>query len=308
MTNYTAVRPGQVNGAGDANALFLQKFGGEVLVAFADSNVMNGRHVVRTISEGKSASFPATWKVTASYHTPGNEIAGQNVNHNERVITIDDLLIAPVFIPKIDEAKAHYDVRSIYTRESGQALADQYDKNLFQVGILAARAAATVTGGSGGTQLTNSNYRTDGSVLATGIFDARQTLDEKNIPARDTYCFIKPAQYYLLVRTTNTINKDWGGQGSYAEGKVLKIADVEIVKSTHLPTSNVTTGPTAYQGDFTNTAALVMHKMAIGTVKLLDLAMDMEYSARHQGTLIVSKYAVGHGILRPECSVELKVL
>lgn len=45
---------------------------------------------------------------------------------------------------------------------------------------------------------------------------------------------------------------------------------------------------------------------AVGTVKLLDLAQEMAYDIRRQGTLIVSKYAVGHGILRPECAVELK--
>ena len=43
----------------------------------------------------------------------------------------------------------------------------------------------------------------------------------------------------------------------------------------------------------------------MGTVKLLDLAAEMEYDMRRQGTLIVSKYALGHGILRPEASVEL---
>jgi len=32
----------------------------------------------------------------------------------------------------------------------------------------------------------------------------------------------------------------------------------------------------------------------------------MEYSARHQGTLMVAKYAVGHGVLRPEASVIIK--
>jgi hypothetical protein len=40
-------------------------------------------------------------------------------------------------------------------------------------------------------------------------------------------------------------------------------------------------------------------------VKLLDLSMRMSYDERRLGTLIVSKYAVGHGVLRPECAVEL---
>ena len=38
----------------------------------------------------------------------------------------------------------------------------------------------------------------------------------------------------------------------------------------------------------------------------MDLAVESEYSVRYQGTLLVGKYAVGHGILRPECSAEIK--
>jgi hypothetical protein len=61
-----------------------------------------------------------------------------------------------------------------------------------------------------------------------------------------------------------------------------------------------------YNADFSKTAALVMTKSAVGTVKLLDLATEMGYDMRRQGTLLIAKYAIGHGILRPECSVELK--
>jgi hypothetical protein len=44
----------------------------------------------------------------------------------------------------------------------------------------------------------------------------------------------------------------------------------------------------------------------VGTVKLMDLGVEMAYDIRRQGTLIVGKYAMGHGILRPECAVEIK--
>jgi hypothetical protein len=50
----------------------------------------------------------------------------------------------------------------------------------------------------------------------------------------------------------------------------------------------------------------VFQKTAVGTVKLMDLAMESAYDIRRQGTLFVAKYAMGHGVLRPECSVELK--
>jgi len=299
------MRIGQVNSAGATDALFLKVYGGEVLTAFEENNVFEGLQMIRNISAGKSAQFPATWKVSSSYHTPGAEIVGQTSNVNERVISIDDLLIADVFIPVIDEAKNHFEYRSEYSTQCGRELAKTFDTNSAQVACLAARASATVTGGNGGSQLTNAGYATTGSTIAAGIFAAAQALDEKDVPENDRVAVLRPAQYYLVAQTTNVINRDWGGAGVYADGTVLRVAGVQIVKSNNVPSTNVATGPSAYQGNFSNTQGIILQKGAIGTVKLLDLGLEMEYDMRRQGTLIVAKYALGHGILRPECAVEL---
>lgn len=305
MANATPSRLGQVNLAGDADALFLKVFSGEVLTSFHRENVFLDRSMVRTISNGRSAQFPATGTVTAAYHTPGTELNGSPIAAAERVITIDDLLVAQVFIARIDEAKNHYDVRSVYSDEAGKVLAETMDTNLAQVGVLAARASATITGGNGGSVLTNAGYGTDSTVLASGLFTAAQTLDEKNV-GKERNVFLRPAQYYLLAQNTTVINQWYGGQGAISDGTILRVAGIEVVKTNALPKTNVTTGVVAYQGNFATTVGLVMHKAAIGTVKLLDLATESDYDIRRQGTLIVSKYAVGHGILRGECAVELK--
>lgn len=306
MANAAPSRAGQINQSGDPLALFLKVFSGEVLTAFEQNNVFLDKTTVRSIGSGKSAQFPATWRAGAYYHTPGNEITGQGISESEVVITIDDLLISPVFIALIDEAMEHFDVRSIYSKEAGLALAYAMDKNLAQTGVLAARQAANISGGDAGSSLINASYATDGTVLAGGLFSAAQKLDEKFVPAEDRNAFFLPAQYYLLAQNTVAINSFYGGQGAYSDGTVLKIAGLPIVKTLHLPQSNITTGNAKYQGNFSTTAGLVMHKQAVGTVKLMDLATESQYDIRRQGTLIVSKYAVGHGVLRPEAAVELK--
>ena len=312
MTDMTVSRLGQLDAAGDANALFLKKFGGEVLTAFEETNVMAGLHLSRTIENGKSAQFPATWKANAGYHTPGNQLLGsQQIKHNERVISIDDLLVSDTFIANIDEAKNHYDVRSIYSNELGRALARSFDQTTMQVAVLAARATATVSGGFGGSAVTHANAKTDGAQLASLIFDGAQALDEKDIPEHERNVIVKPAQYYLMAQTTALINKDWGGAGVYADGSILKVADVSIVKSNNVPTTVVsaTTGENnTYSGDFSKTAAVMFQKQAIGTVKLMELATQMtgnDFAVMYQGTMLVAKYAMGHGILRPECAVEI---
>jgi hypothetical protein len=312
MANATVLTFGQVNGAGATDALFLKVFGGQVMTAFEENNVVMDKHTVQSISSGKSAAFPATWKVSASYHTPGAEIVGQTSNANERVIIIDDLLIASVFIADIDKAKSHYETQAEYAKQAGLALAYRWDKNVLQTGVLAARAAATITGGYGGYTSTSTTtlYKTSATDLAAGIYLAMQNFDEKDIPEGDTkYCFVKPAQYYLLAQSTALINRDWGGQGSYSDGSIVRIGGAPLVKTNHLPTTSISTNTgeqNTYSGDFTKTAALLMTKSAVGTVKLMDLSTEMGYDIRRQGTLLLAKYAIGHGILRPECAAELK--
>lgn len=305
--NMTVASPGQADGAGSALALYLKMFAGEVLAAFTETNVAMSRHTVRTISSGKSAQFPATWKATAAYHTPGDLIIGQAINNNERVISIDDLLVSSVFLANFDEAMSQYDVRSEYSKQCAAALAKKLDTNVLQVGLLAARASATVSGGNGGTVLTAADSKTNADSLVAQIFEAAQALDEKDVPEGERACFLKPDQYYLLVNSSSKLlHRDYAGNGSISEGTVYKCAGIEIVKTNNLPSTNVSSGPSAYQGNFTTTSALVAHRSAMGTVKLIDLAVESDYMVQYQGTLVVAKLAVGHGILRPESAVEIK--
>ena len=58
---------------------------------------------------------------------------------NEVVIRIDDYLIADASIYSLDEAKAHFDIRQIYSTELGQALARAYDKRIARTLIQGAR-------------------------------------------------------------------------------------------------------------------------------------------------------------------------
>jgi hypothetical protein len=324
-------RSGQANGTGDQNALFLKKFAGEVLSVFEENNVMMPLHTVRTIESGKSAQFPAIKTASATYHTPGESLitdqdAGSsdylsNIKHNEIVVTINDLLVSSCFIPRIDEAKNHYDVRGEYTRQMGAALAIEADKTLINYGLVGARAAADRFGGTDyiGSKIDIGSGPT-GTELVAGIVDAAQTLDENDIPSTDRYCVLTPANYYKMVEENkDAINRDYGndGNGSLASGVVMSVAGIRIFKSNHLPTADWTPaagdlGTASGTYDFVGTGgsatnALIFHRSALATVKLLDLSVETDYQVERQGTLMVAKYAMGHDILRNEALVELAV-
>lgn len=314
MANASVSRLGQVNNAGDAKALFLKVFSGEVLTAFTEKNVMADKVMTRTISSGKSAQFPLTGKIGAEYHVPGSEITGLNVPASERIITIDDLLISHAFISNLDEAMNHYDVRSIYSSEIGKALANTWDKHSLQLLVKAARdAGGVVTGEPGGGSYTNANVATDAALLEEAAYAAAQRFDELDVPEDERFLVVRPAQYNLLAKRAESVDRDYSADnGDRSKRIVYRVAGLEIVKSNHIPSGVIANGTLLagtddkYAGTFTNTVAVAFQKQAIGCVKLLDVSSEMEYDIRRQGTLMVSKYANGMGILRPACAFEIK--
>ena len=161
-------------GSGDSLALFLKKFAGEVLTVFDEKNIMKPLHTMRTISKGKSAQFPVIGTAAAGYYTPGSSIlensgpAGGGLNkfaQTEQIIHIDKVLMASTFIASIDELVSHFDVRAPYNHQLGEALANEFDKNVLKV--------AVKTGGKQGTN-TGSEDHTDDFVPADA-FIAGQT-------------------------------------------------------------------------------------------------------------------------------------
>lgn len=324
MADAIVSRVGQANLSGSTDALFLQVFAGEVLASFAEQTYAMDKQILRTISNGKSASFPVIGRTSATYHTPGQEILGGSIAHNEKVITINDLLLSSVFLSNIEEAKLHYDVRSIYSAELGGALARQMDRHVLQTMVQAALTttpSVSTEADRVGTTIVNLDVHatlsmaTDADTLIAAIFLASEALDNKFVSPEGRTVFLKPKQYNLLANGSKVLNVDYGnsGNGDAASGRVMRVAGMEIVKATDIPTTNITGTGAAAGGaagrqavNASNVVAIITHKSAVGTVKLLDLATEMEYQISRQGTLIVAKYAVGHGALRPEAAVLLK--
>ena len=267
-----------------------------------------------------------------------------DIKKAEKVITIDKMLLASTFLANIDDVKNHYDIRSVYANELGKALAVRFDTAIAKTFLASARSAAAVTGGKvGGILDVSANAMGDGAdstddadntaptgaELIAALFTAAQKLDENDVPSDGRFCVIRPQEYYKLITggggslviASSGVNKDVGGEGSLATGNIPMVAGISIYKSNHIPSTDlsaVATGDGAsnndvfgasgagYNGNFTNTLGVVAHAAAVGTVKLLDLATESEYQIERQGTLFVAKYAMGHGVLRPECAIELQ--
>ena len=337
--NTSPSRLGQVNATGDVNSLFLKVFSGEILTTFEETNVMKDLHMVRTIQNGKSAQFPVTGIASAKYHTAGENIADggnsylSSIKHAERVISIDDVLISSTFIANIDELKNHYDVRSIYAKELGKALAKRFDIATMKTLAAAARGTSEIGGDDGTILGASSSLFAGANATAAELIDAlygiAESLDGKDVSDEGRFAVLSPADYYTLITADNSAvslasNRDAGGVGNVATGTISQVAGINLVKSNHLASISVAEASqdqdddgvnnapfgagngTGYNADLSATRILAGTKEAIGTVKLLDLATESEYQIERQGTLFVAKYAMGHGVLRPECAVEVR--
>jgi len=404
-TNYSSVannveggihRSGMVNAATNSTVgsreLFLKLYAGEVLTSFQSKNIMMPLHRVRTISKGKSAQFPLTGKYRdASYHTPGNEITPTASKQGERIVSVDDLLINAQFIPNIDDAMRHYDIRSVYTQEAGFGLSKVADENILRLAVKAS-LCENATNAAGLVQdysafddedFTPNVVCGDAAAdirkpkdIVQAIMDARRIFDNHNIPG-DPFVVMPTDMYYDLFKVsdaTNMVdfaifNRDVGGGGSIAQGQVPQILGMPIYVTNHLGyyssgttwvsnlwyqasanavatagldslhrdvsadtaapdplTKSVGSGRDgqynvpATEWTFTSGAsqkasnvamevrALVMTQDAVATVKLMDMSVESEYQINRQGTLIVSKYAMGHNILRPACAVSIHAI
>lgn len=342
MANATPSRVGQNLATGATDALFLDIMGGEVITAFEAAVKFKDKVRTRTITEGRSARFPAVYRAAGQYHTPGAEITGQTIPHTEMTLTVDDLLIADAFVAQIDELKNHYDVRGPYSAELGYALALVYDRIVSMSILKAARGAELFAGDGGGGSVqetdiaAGADFTTSGSDLWAAMGRAVQVLDEKDVPVDQlpVHGAVLPAQWYLMAQSVLNTNRDWQGSGNVRENVLTSAYGVQVLKSNALlfgrdvtayhATTNTdglvgkpgdvkyglpSAFPTKYQADLTGTTApvaIVWTEPAAAMLQLLGLTMESEWDIRRQGTLMVAKMAAGGGPLRTKCAVEIK--
>lgn len=329
---------GKGQSAADALALFLKVFGGEVLTAFTRTSVTANRHMVRSISSGKSAQFPVLGRTRAAYLQPGESLDDKrkDIKHTEKTINIDGLLTADVLIYDIEDAMNHYDVRSEYTAQLGESLAMAAD------GAVLAEAAALCNlpaasneniAGLGSAQvLTLGNGTTDlkstleadveklGKELIKSLTLARAKLTSAYVPASDRVFYTKPEYYSAILSALMPNAANYAALIDPTTGSIKNVMGFEVVEVPHFTaggagddkpdTGAATNQKHAFQATSSatvkvavdNVAGIFHHRSAVGTVKLRDLALERARRPEYQADQIIAKYAMGHGGLRPEAA------
>ena len=243
-------RQGQLNSAGDARALYLKLFSGEMFKGFQHETIARDMVMKRTLKNGKSLQFIYTGRTTAEFHTPGNSILGNSDGAPpvaEKTVTCDDLLISSAFVYELDETLAHYELRGEISRKIGYALAEKYDRLVFRAITKGARQASPVAKTNfkepGGTQIrvgttTNDSDAYSSTALVNAFYDAAAAMDEKGVSSQGRVSVLNPRQYYALIQEAGTnglINRDVQGTALQSGNGVVEIAGIKIYKSMNIP-------------------------------------------------------------------------
>lgn len=323
MANVTIANPMSVNGQAttdaDKLALALKVFSGETLTAFQRTSVTTGRVMERTIASGKSAQFPVFGRTKAHYLKAGQNLDDlrENIKQNERVIKLDGLLTADTLIFDLDEFIAHYDFRSPYAAELGNALAISHDASvLAELAKEALNTTENVEGnGKGGVITTKLDAGVVGINKQTGLaiyqtlLKAKAEMSKNYVPATERYAYLDPEYHSALASAVEFLNRDYGASGTILEGNVIRLAGFDILECPHIvrggdDNANVIQGeghvfPVEYA---TKHPIIICHKTAAGVLRLKNLSMESGRRIEYQADQMIAKMAVGMGGLRPEAA------
>lgn len=323
MANVTIANPMSINGQAttdaDKLALALKVFSGETLTAFQRTSVTTGRVMERTIASGKSAQFPVFGRTKAHYLKAGQNLDDlrENIKQNERVIKLDGLLTADTLIFDLDEFIAHYDFRSPYAAELGNALAISHDASvLAELAKEALNTTENVEGnGKGGVITTKLDAGVVGINKQTGLaiyqtlLKAKAEMSKNYVPATERYAYIDPEYHSALASAVDFLNRDYGASGTILDGNVIRLAGFDILECPHIirggdDNANVIQGeghvfPVTYADKH---PIIICHKTAAGVLRLKNLSMETGRRIEYQADQMIAKMAVGMGGLRPEAA------
>lgn len=325
MSNSDPSRIGQRLGAGATNDLFLDESAGIVLSAFNQKVLMRDKHQTRTLKGARAVKFPATWKASAGYHTPGQEVTGRKILNTDVTVDPDDLLYSDVFIANIDEYLTHFEVRSEYNKQMGEVLARLYDRNVMRSVIKAARGPAlfAAAGDSGGGFVQNAAMATDADVLFSSIASSKEILATKDVPidSEPVHALLRWAQWFLIARSDRNLNRDYNGGSADRQNMSLTTIDNINVYGTNLapfgedtvttpaetqPDGTTITVPAYYRQKLGTTAGIVWTPQAAASVIVQELGFVPVPQPEKFGHLFIASMMSGTRTLRTKCAVELR--
>lgn len=276
-------------------------------------------------------------RTSARYLKQGESLdtGRKDIKHAEKVITIDGLLATDVLIYDIEDAMNHYDVRSEYSKQMGEALALAADvANYAEMAKLInkrtpAAANENIAGlGASPMAIVGVKDLTDSAKIGEYVIQAltimRAEFTKRYVPTGDRTFFTSPDVYSAILAALMPNAANYAALIDPETGNIRNVMGFEIVETPHMTKQLVDNPADAFDGvghvfpatgvdvatwgtatgavkmGADNVCGIAMHRSAIATLKLKDMALERARRPEYQADQIIAKYAMGHGGLRPE--------
>jgi len=282
----------------------------------------------KNLTEGASGQFEMFSDLPdAEEHTPGDELLGQQFEVKPGTIAIDEKpVVAHVDVPETHLRLSHYDVLQRLGKKLGYSLARAYDKRLFRLSVLAARSAAVTQNGlnihNGGNRVKSvaASVAAAYAVSSAGAIAYRQAIeqiaqymDEDDVPEDGRYLMITPYIRRVLNQDSAIFDVRYTPDtpNSFNRRVIGELAGMKVMPvNGRIPTTNFTSGPTKYQGDFSvagaygEPAGLILcdgsdATAAIGSVVATGIVPEMQKDIRRGTVFMKASIHMGADIMHP---------
>jgi len=309
-------------GAGDVRALALVEYSGMVLRAFPQQTAFLQNGLRKQIASGKSHQFPATWKMTTDEHTAGTELSGNpEPISEERTVPVDTKqLVSHNYLDEVTSFITHFDERSASAFEASQTIAETLDTRIARQLIIGSRIAARGPASEfpEGVQVTRTGATEAAAypISVTGSYAFQddlaavaQVFDETNVPKGNRVAYIRPRMKRVLLKDKTIVSRDFvdPSTNQLLQRIITQVEGFRIVDTNQVPSTNITTGEAAYQGDFSKVVACCSgHPTSTGTVMFGGIRpIAPTWIDDKLSWLIGARLLQGTKWLRPEACAEI---
>lgn len=303
--------------------------------SYTDNNVLYNSGLIGQ-KPAKQNQYSSRWKLRGkfsddpSHHARGQFIMGKTRPNSNVDVGIDRPIIEAEDLDEGDVDLTMFDEISASVRECTRTIAELMDKRAFRLGVLAARSAAVSNVHNGG----NVVERTAATIAAayplssTGatnfIYDLgsmARLMDEDHLPEGGRIAFITPWIKQVLTFGDKLFSKDYQDpMNAIYKDRFLGRAEgfALVVTRSHMPSTNVTTDLSKYNGNFSLGASSQRQPIclclggegehvAIAETVKRPLTVRVYESEDHDAVRVQCRIHNGLGLVYPPCAGEIGV-
>lgn len=314
-------RPGMQYGTGDAYALIKAEYTGIIEKGIQDNSVLFPYLDFRTVRGTNKLFSYAVGAVDLQKLMPGVAPDPTKQKYSQMEVAFDQPVISRQAVADIDTFIHKYDERQQAAEAQAKEFAEFNDKTMF----IAARKVADMDhnlfdedgkmgkgfAGASRVTLASADDRKDPLKLLKAIKDLMVKFQLKNVdPIKEGMTlFLGYEDFSTLLDNELLINTDYvTSVGTKVQGGwTLKPYGIHVVTTNHLPTTNITghlmssaLNKNWYDGDYTDTVALMFNDKALLCGQLYGIRTDMWFNKESKTWFVDSWECIGAGPNRCE--------